>query len=153
MVETSGDPMKAVEQMIALWNTHNPEKVDEIYCTDYCGIDVTDNSVVDGPDGVVKQLSGYVRAFPDLIFKTEKAIRQDECVAVYWTARGTHQGSIWNIPPTGRQVQVQGMSLLTIENGKIKKNVSLWDMAGLLRSIGLLPELRPRPPLDLSAWL
>jgi len=46
-----------------------------------------------------------------------------------------------NIPPTGRAVAVRGTSVLTVEDGKIKRAFRIWDVAGLLRSIGLLPEL------------
>jgi hypothetical protein len=46
-----------------------------------------------------------------------------------------------NIPPTGRRIAVCGISLLTIEGGRISRGLYVWDVAGLLRSIGLLPEL------------
>jgi hypothetical protein len=50
-----------------------------------------------------------------------------------------------NIQATGRSVAMRGMSLLTLEDGKIKCGLYIWDVAGLLRSIGLLPELYPEP--------
>jgi hypothetical protein len=31
--------------------------------------------------------------------------------------------------------------VLTLEDGKIKKALYIWDVAGILRGIGLLPEL------------
>jgi hypothetical protein len=46
-----------------------------------------------------------------------------------------------NIPPTGRNVEVLGTSVLTVGDGKIARGLYIWDVAGLLRSIGLLPEL------------
>jgi hypothetical protein len=46
-----------------------------------------------------------------------------------------------HIPPTGRKIAVRGISVLTIENGKITRGLYVWDAAGLLRTIGLLPEL------------
>jgi hypothetical protein len=45
------------------------------------------------------------------------------------------------IPPTGRSIAVRGTSVLTVESGKIIRGLYVWDVAGLLRSIGLLPEL------------
>jgi predicted ester cyclase len=58
-----------------------------------------------------------------------------------WNVRGTHQGTLMNIPPTGRQISVRGVSLLTIENAKVRRATYIWDVAGLLRAVGLLPEL------------
>ena len=46
-----------------------------------------------------------------------------------------------NIPPTGRKVAVQGVSILTVEEHRITRGVYEWDVAGLLRAIGLLPDL------------
>jgi hypothetical protein len=46
-----------------------------------------------------------------------------------------------HIPPTGRKIAVRGISVLTIENGKITRGLYVWDAAGLLRTTGLLPEL------------
>jgi hypothetical protein len=46
-----------------------------------------------------------------------------------------------NIPPTGRQVRVRGVSLMRLKNGRIKSARRIWDLAGMLRTFGLLPEL------------
>jgi hypothetical protein len=45
------------------------------------------------------------------------------------------------IPSTGHAVVVRGMSLLVIEDSKIKRGQYIWDVAGFLRSVGLLPDL------------
>ena len=47
-----------------------------------------------------------------------------------------------NIPPTGRAVRIRGVSLLTVADGRLKRARRIWDLAGLLRSFGLLPELQ-----------
>jgi predicted ester cyclase len=80
-------------------------------------------------------------AFPDLHLTQEAMVVQGDRVALFWTACGTHRGKIMNIPPTGRRVQVRGASLFTLEGGMIKHALIIWDVAGLLRSIGLLPDL------------
>ncbi|WP_343424817.1 ester cyclase [Candidatus Amarolinea dominans] len=58
-----------------------------------------------------------------------------------WTARGTHLGTLMNIPASGRHVTVRGVSTFTLQEGQITKADFIWDVAGLLRAIGLLPEL------------
>jgi steroid delta-isomerase-like uncharacterized protein len=140
--------MSVVERMMAMWNSRNATMADEIYSEDYCGVDVTDQTRIDGPKGVVSQLERFYRAFPDLVFRAEQAILEDDRVALYWSASGTHAGTLLNIPATGRPVQVNGISLLQLVNGKIARGVYLWDLAALLRAVGLLPELEKRAPLD-----
>jgi hypothetical protein len=46
-----------------------------------------------------------------------------------------------NIPPTGRQVQVRGVSIIEVKDGLIVRGQYIWDLAGMLRHMGLLPEL------------
>jgi hypothetical protein len=46
-----------------------------------------------------------------------------------------------NIPPTGHMVKVRGTSLIVVEGGKIRRALRIWDLAGLLRDLKLLPEL------------
>jgi hypothetical protein len=42
--------------------------------------------------------------------------------------------------PAGHDIAVRGTSGLTIDNGKITRRLYIWDVAGILRSTGLLPE-------------
>jgi len=46
-----------------------------------------------------------------------------------------------NIPATGRAVRVRGLSMMTMADGRIKRTCLVWNLAGLLRTLGLLPEL------------
>jgi hypothetical protein len=46
-----------------------------------------------------------------------------------------------NIPPTGRPINARGVSMLTVESGKVWRANYIWDVAGMLREIGLLPDL------------
>ena len=83
----------------------------------------------------------YLRAFPDLRFVEEEIVVQDNRAVLVWTAHGTHGGKLMRIPPTGRKIAVRGTSVLTVEDGKVTRGLYVWDVAGLLRTIGLLPEL------------
>lgn len=46
-----------------------------------------------------------------------------------------------NIPPTEHTVNVRGTSLVALQGGKIRRALRIWDLAGLLRDLKLLPEL------------
>ena len=58
-----------------------------------------------------------------------------------WRMHGTHRGRLMNIPASNRPIEIRGMSLLMVEDKKMARETSIWDVAGFLRSIGLLPEL------------
>ena len=86
-------------------------------------------------------LEKYWQAFPDLEFTLTDVLVDEARLAIVWMAEGTHQGTIMNIPPTGHRVEVRGVSILDVEDGLIVRGQYIWDMAGMLRHMGLLPEL------------
>jgi steroid delta-isomerase-like uncharacterized protein len=136
--------MNLLERLMGMWNAPDPGRARDIYADDYFGVDMTDRTRAQGPEGVTRQLERIYRAFPDLVFANEQTIVEQGRAALYWSASGTHAGTLMNIPPTGRRVQLNGVSLFYIVNGKIAKGMHLWDLASLLREIGLLPELERR---------
>jgi predicted ester cyclase len=43
------------------------------------------------------------------------------------------------IPPTGARIEVEALTVLRIENGRIAENWTVWDTLGLLRQLGVVP--------------
>ena len=123
------------------WNSHDIEKVLSFYSPEYIGDDIGQSSLLRGHDGLRAMLETYWQAFPDLQFRVIDRLIQDSRLVVVWVAEGTHRGTIMNIPPTGHKVEVRGVSIIEVENGLIVRGQYVWDMAGMLRHMGLLPEL------------
>ncbi len=122
-------------------NAHDIQRMLNCYAEGYQGIDVGEARPQNGTDSVRTSIARYLVAFPDLSYIPEEVICQANRIAVVWRAQGTHLGNWANIPPTGRKATIQGMSLFTVEEGKITHALTVWDVAGLLRAIGLLPRL------------
>ena len=123
------------------WNSHDMENVLRFYSPEYIGDDVGQAAHLLGHAGLRAMLDTYWNAFPDLRFVCTDCMMQGSRVAAVWVAEGTHQGTIMNIPPTGHRVEVKGMSVLDVKDGLIVRGQSIWDLAGMLRHMGLLPEL------------
>jgi steroid delta-isomerase-like uncharacterized protein len=89
----------------------------------------------------VKQFVGaYRSAFPDGRSTLEEAIVQDDRLAYRWTFRGTHEGDLLGIAPTGKNVEIWGVTFLRFENGKVTEQWNGWDMLGLMQQLGVAPE-------------
>ena len=57
-----------------------------------------------------------------------------------WHAVGTHQEPYHGIPATGRRVEVDGCLVFSFgADGRIMSEISYWDVASLLRQLGLMP--------------
>ena len=134
-------PMRVAEGLINAWNAHDVDLVMSFYAPEYEGIDVGQATPEHGPEGKRQAVIRYLRAYPDLHFTVRQTVAQGNVVAINWVAQGTHRGPLMNIPPTGRSIQVLGVSTLTVEGDKVVSAVYVWDVAGMLREIGLLPDL------------
>ena len=130
-----------VTDLIAAWNTHDLDRATAFFAAEYEGSDVAQVEPQHGPAAIRRALAGYFQAIPDVTFTLGDLIVAGERAVALWTARGTHLGTLMNIPASGRHVTVRGVSTFTLQEGQITKADFIWDVAGLLRAIGLLPEL------------
>ena len=72
----------------------------------------------------LKEDQGWVhaekKAFPDLRLSVQQMVAEGDKVAVLWTFQGTHTG--WGyegLPPTGTRVEVRGITIWRIKDGRI----------------------------------
>jgi steroid delta-isomerase-like uncharacterized protein len=88
-------------------------------------------------------------AFSDYSLTVEEMIAEGDTVAVRMTERGTHDGALMGIEPTGNEFEHQTMSFLHLEDGKIAEWWILPDMFGFIQQLGLEPEdIRAAVPAD-----
>ena len=78
----------------------------------------------------------HVSACPDLEYTIEDLIAEGDRVVARFTARGTHLGPLLGFPPTGKHLEVQGISIFRIAGGKIVEHWAVSDIAGLLVQLG-----------------
>jgi steroid delta-isomerase-like uncharacterized protein len=124
--------------LVEAWNSHDIDLALSFYADDYEGVDVGDPAAQCGPEGARQMLQRYLIAFPDLHFTIEGVASEGQRVTLTWVACGTHLGQWLNIPPSGRTLQMRGVSLLTLSGAKICRASYMWDMAAVLRQIGLV---------------
>ncbi len=130
-----------IDDLLSAWNSHDVGHAAEFYASDYEGVDVSQSAPHHGQGGIYQMLTTYFSAFPDLHFTNEATIVEGDRAVLIWNADGTHLGRVMNIPPSGHKIQVRGVTVLTLEKSKVRRALYIWDVAGLLRNIGLLPEL------------
>ena len=92
-----------------------------------------------GVDGSKALVSGYRAVFPDIHFTIEREVIAGDTVASHWRCRGTHRGELMGIAPTGRAVEIEGISILLLEDGRISHQTTIWDALGMMRQLGAVP--------------
>src|SRR6266478_1279931 len=83
----------------------------------------------------------YRTAFPNIRLTVEDIIAEGETVVARWSCRGTHKGDLNGIAPTGKQVNITGVSIARFTNGKIFEGFVNWDALNLMQQLGVVPEL------------
>lgn len=130
-----------VKAFVDALNSHDPGRLLALLSDDYEATDVAEPEPQRGPGGARTSMERYMQAFPDLTITTQDTLLASDGAALVWTACGTHQGAWLHIPASGRRVCVRGMVLLRMHDGRITRATWLWDVAGALRDLKLLPRL------------
>jgi steroid delta-isomerase-like uncharacterized protein len=124
-----------------VWNKGNLQVTDELFTPNYAHHDASTPDVGRGPDSEKKRATLYRTAFPDIRLTIEDLIAEGETVIARWSCRGTHKGDLSGIPPTGKQVNITGVSIARFANGKMSEGWVNWDALALMQQLGVVPEL------------
>jgi steroid delta-isomerase-like uncharacterized protein len=112
------------------------EVADEIYAKDFVNHGLTrDVGLKEDQDAA----RGWRDAAPDLVMAVDKLVAEGDLVTVLWTGRGTNTGTGNGFPATGKKIQMRGITIWRIVDGKIKEEWSAFDRLSLLQQAGLLP--------------
>jgi steroid delta-isomerase-like uncharacterized protein len=82
---------------------------------------------------------GLLAGFPDVRFVIEDLIAEGDKVVARWTMRATHSGPFMGLPPTGKQIAMNGITIYRLTNGQIGEARSELDQMGLLQQLGVMP--------------
>jgi steroid delta-isomerase-like uncharacterized protein len=135
------DENKAIARRWAdIWNQGNLDLVDEIYAPDYVNHDLTMPDDVHGIENVRKFYSRYLNTFSDAEITIEDQLAEGDKVVTRWMARGTHKGELMGVPPSGKRVEVAGITISRIKGGKVAEEWDSYDALGLMQQIGAIPE-------------
>jgi len=92
-----------------------------------------------GPAGYLEIIGMMRGGFPDIQWTLEETITEGDNVAARFTMRGTHQGSFFGVPPTGKKIAVQAMNFYHWSDRQIVGERGQPDLLGLLQQIGAAP--------------
>lgn len=98
----------------------------------------------------LKQVVSAMRtAFPDLHFEIHHMLAEGEIVAFRSTMTGTQTGPLrlgpLQAPATGRRVTVAHMHFVRLVDGKGQELWHVWDIAGMMRQLGVAPAPQRQP--------
>jgi steroid delta-isomerase-like uncharacterized protein len=120
-----------------VWSGGRLELATELLVPDFVGRPGGLGAAFHGHSGAQEFIGGLRRAFPDLTFEVEDLIGERDLVAARWTARGTNHGAFMGMPPTGRRIALDGMTIQRIQEGRIVEGWIQPDAMSLVRQIAV----------------
>ena len=127
---------RLVETFQEVWRTGDLNRIDTLYADNF--VNHTPGMPPDR-EGFKQGMAAYIAAFPDLTITAEEIVAEGNKVVLRMTARGSHQGELMGIPPTGATVSIGEIHIYRIERGEIVERWGLFDSLGLLQQIGAIP--------------
>lgn len=94
--------------------------------------------IAEGAEGVRQQFEAFRAAFPDFHAVIHDQIAEGDKVVTRKVFHGTHRGELMGIPPTGREVQIEVIDIVRVEDGQIVEHWNVVDRLGLLQQLGAL---------------
>ncbi|MES2621060.1 MAG: ester cyclase [Bacteroidota bacterium] len=89
--------------------------------------------------GLKRGLRNFLRAFPDLHVRINFITEEGNIVTAQYTMTGTHTGRMYQNKATNKKINVEGVDIVRIDNGKL---VEHW---GYMEEAKLLKQLRTQP--------
>jgi steroid delta-isomerase-like uncharacterized protein len=91
-----------------------------------------------GPQAMAEVVTAYQTGVEGH-WAIEEIFSTGDKVVVRWTGTGTHVAEMNGIPPTGRSISVDAISIHRMANGKVAETWEVWDTLGFLQQLGVVP--------------
>jgi steroid delta-isomerase-like uncharacterized protein len=95
-------------------------------------------------DAYRKFVASVFAAFPDARWEVLDQMAEGDKVMTRWAFTGTHRATFKGIPATGKQVNITGMVIDRIVDGRIVEEWEEWDSLGMMRQLGAVQDVKTR---------
>ena len=134
-----------LKRYVELYNAGDLDGVIDLYAGD--AVQLMPDGTFEGRKVIGERLAKELTAFPDLHHRVISFVEQDDAFADEWVFVGTHTGPAvlpdgTEIPATGKRIEIEGMEVVVIRDGKIVANNLYYDNLAVAAQLGLLPQVQ-----------
>lgn len=133
----SAENKAKVQQIYEVINANTLDDLDALIAGD-----VNDHNpgpgMAPGLAGTKQTLGMFHAVFSDLQVTAKDMIADGDKVVVRLTMTGTNTGEFMGLPPTGKQVTMNGIEMFRLANSKIVERWAEFDMMSLMQQLGAM---------------
>jgi len=132
-------------------NKGNLKAIDELFTDNfrfhYLG---SDTGMSMDKAGMSRGMAEFLTAFPDLQVTIPDLIAKGDKVWAYTIMRGTHKGEFMGWKPTGKKIEVEGVEIARLVNGKVVEQWRVFEALAMLQQLDLLCDPNPISSLTIQ---
>lgn len=92
-----------------------------------------------GIDSARAFYANFITGFSNIKFTIVDVFGQGEKLVKQWNFKGKHTGDFFGIPATGKDVNLDGSTIVLMKNGKIAEEQDFYDNMDFMTQLGLMP--------------
>ncbi len=120
-----------------VWRDRNLAALKDFWtedCTNHA-MPGTDNFGFDALRSYHEAFFADFSAFSDIKIEIVQQVAEGDRVVSYITTQGTHSGTFYGMPPTGKSISLAAIRIDLIQDGKIAEHWSVSDGASLMQQL------------------
>ena len=118
----------------AIWNERDLSQLSTYHQQDFVNHTVP-FGMDSGMHGLTTSMKLFFNAFSDIRLDIHDQIAENDKVASFVTFHGRHTGSFMNVAPSHRTVQMTGIRIDRVRDGKVAEHWASFDLAGLMQQL------------------
>ena len=127
-----------------VWNQRNTGAIDRLLAADAVLHGMVDENGKElcGPEAFKAFHSRFLKAFPNLKVEVLDTVVEGDKQACRCVVRGRHEGDALGFAATQKNVEITGMAIALVKNGKIIEGWNNFDFLSLYSQLGVLNQLK-----------
>ncbi|MFN4763177.1 ester cyclase [Gillisia sp. Q332] len=91
-----------------------------------------------GIDAFKAYYQNFLTGFSDIKFTVVEILGSEDKIVKHFNFKGKHTGDFFGIPPTGKTVDLSGVTIAKMKNGKIAQEQDFFDNMLFMQQLGLV---------------
>jgi steroid delta-isomerase-like uncharacterized protein len=125
--------LATVQKFYEVYNNHKLELLDQILSPSYVGY--VNAHTINGAESAKGFIAGFLQGIPDAKYTLLDTFANENKIVVRWICTGTQSGNFYGIEPSNRAINITGITIFELNDGKIDQLWNNWDQFTLMQQL------------------